>query len=205
MQRQLKELQEIVLASASPRRRELLASLGLRVIVVPSDIDEGDRPGYGPLELARLHAGTKADAVAAREPGRVLIAADTVVELDGEALGKPRDVGEAAAMLSRLAGREHLVHTAFAIVDGPSGRRRAAAITTRVRFYPLEPDEIDAYVAGGEPMDKAGAYGIQGPGAALVERIDGDFYTVMGLPLGTVVRELRALGYRLPPAETAMR
>jgi septum formation protein len=201
----MQQLQEIILASASPRRRELLASLGLHVIVVPSDIDEGDRPGYGPLELARLHAGSKADAVAAREPGRLLIAADTVVDLDGESLGKPGNPPEAARMLSRLSGREHLVHTAYSIVDGPSGRRRAGATTTKVRFHRLSPAVIDAYVASGDPMDKAGAYGIQGPGAALVEGIDGDFYSVMGLPLGAVTRDLRALGYRLPPVEEGLR
>ncbi len=199
----MQQLQEIVLASASPRRRELLASLGLRVVVVPSDIDEGDRPGYVPLDLARLHAGSKADAVAAREPGRLLVAADTVVDLDGASLGKPASPDEAASMLSRLSGREHLVHTAYSIVDGPSGRRRDGATTTKVRFCRLSPAEIEAYVASGDPLDKAGAYGIQGPGAALVEGIDGDFYSVMGLPLGAVTRDLRALGYRLPPVEAA--
>jgi septum formation protein len=195
----MRELREIVLASISPRRRELLSSLGLHVIVVPSEIDEGDRPGHAPLDLAKLHAGTKADAVAAREAQRVTLGADTVVELDGASLGKPRDRGEAAAMLAALAGREHLVHTAFALVDGPSRRRVTDAVTTRVRFYALGRDEIDRYVESGDPMDKAGAYGIQGVGAALVERIDGDFYGVMGLPLGRVVRGLRTLGYSLPP------
>ena len=199
------ELEEIVLASASPRRRELLASLGLRVVVIPSEIDEGDRPGYGPPALARLHAGSKADAVAVRAPGRVIIAADTVVELDGESLGKPVDAVEARTMLSHLAGRDHLVHTAYTLIDGPTGRRRDGLTTTTVRFHPLTPDEIAAYVASGDPMDKAGAYGIQGPGAALVERIDGDFYSVMGLPLGEVTRALRELGYRLPARGTSSR
>jgi septum formation protein len=194
----MQQLHEIVLASASPRRQELLSSLGLRVIVVPSEIDEGSRPGYQPRELAELHAGAKADSVAARRPEGVILAADTVVDLDGESLGKPRDPAEAAAMLQRLAGREHLVHTAFALIDGPSGRRLAETETTRVRFAPLGSEEIAAYVATGDSMDKAGAYGIQGRGAVLVERIEGDFYTVMGLPLGRVVRGLEAFGYALP-------
>ena len=194
----MRELHEIVLASVSPRRRELLASLGLRVIVVPSEIDEGHRQGFRPPELAQLHADAKAQAVAARELAHVILAADTVVDLDGVSLGKPRDRAEAAAMLGRLAGREDLVHTAYALVDPPGGRRLAETVTTRVRFYPLGQDEIDAYVATGDPLDKAGAYGIQGRGAALVERIDGDFYTVMGLPLGRVVRGLESLGYALP-------
>jgi septum formation protein len=199
------QLFEIVLASVSPRRRELLLSLGLHVIVVPSEIDEGSRPGYQPRELAEFHAGAKAESVAAREPKAVILAADTVVDLDGLALGKPHDPAEAAQMLRSLAGREHLVHTAFSLVDGPSGRRLAESVTTRVRFYPLAPEEIEAYVATGDPMDKAGAYGIQGRGATLVERIDGDFYTVMGLPLGRVVRGLQRLGYALPAAQASER
>jgi len=199
----MRELHEIVLASISPRRRELLASLGLHVIVVPSEIDEGDRPGYASLDLAKLHAGTKADVVAAREPRHVTLGADTVVELAGVSLGKPRDCAEAGQMLAALAGRDHLVHTAFSLVDGPSGRRIADSVTSRVWFHPLSRAEIEAYVASGDPLDKAGAYGIQGAGAALVERIDGDFYGVMGLPLGRVVRGLRTLDYDLPKGQAA--
>jgi len=190
-------LRELVLASASPRRRELLSSLGLRLTVIPSNFDEGDRPGYGPLDLARLFAAAKTDAVATRERTRLVLGADTVVDIDGQALGKPADNAEAFRMLSALSGREHLVHTAFVIADA-TGRRIARDRTTRVRFHPLEAGEIERYVASGDPLDKAGAYGIQGPGAALVESIEGDFYTVMGLPLGDVVRGLRELGYRLP-------
>jgi septum formation protein len=201
----MRELHEVLLASVSPRRRELLSSLGLRVLVVPSDVDEGDRPGYGPLELARLHAAAKADAVARREREHVIVAADTVVELDGVALGKPRDRAEAVRMLGALAGREHVVHTAWSVVDGLAGARRDGVSSTRVRFNPLCAEEIESYVATGEPMDKAGAYGIQGRGAALVERIDGDFYTVMGLPLGRVVGAFRELGYRLPEIVTPQR
>ena len=201
----MRELHEIVLASVSPRRRELLESLGLRVIVIPSEIDEGNRQGFRPLELAQLHADAKAQAVAAREHAHVILAADTVVDVDGVSFGKPRDRDEASAMLGRLAGREHLVHTAYSLVDLPGGRRLAETVTTRVRFYPLGQDEIDAYVATGDPLDKAGAYGIQGRGAALVERIDGDFYTVMGLPLGRVVRSLESLGYTLPGTQAIQR
>jgi septum formation protein len=180
----------------------LLSSLGLRVLVVRSDVDEGDRPGYGPLELARLHAGSKAEAVARREREHVIVAADTVVELDGIALGKPRDRAEAAAMLAALAGREHRVHTAWTVFDVPAQGRRDGVSSTLVRFNPLSPEEIESYVASGEPMDKSGGYGIQGRGATLVERIDGDFYTVMGLPLGRVVAAFRELGYRLPAIVT---
>ncbi|MGP6159354.1 MAG: Maf family protein [Vulcanimicrobiaceae bacterium] len=199
----MRELRSIVLASASPRRRELLVSLGLRVRVAPSDVDEGERPGCGPAELALAHARAKSDAAAAREREGVIVAADTVVDLEGKSLGKPRNAAEAAATLAALAGREHIVHTAFVVVDNPGGRRIVRSSSTRVRFAPLSSEQIAQYVATGEPMDKAGAYGIQGRGAALVERIDGDFYTVMGFPLGEFVRSLPELGYVLPSSSVA--
>jgi septum formation protein len=196
----MRDLLSIVLASASPRRLELLTSLGLTVRVVPSDVDEGERPGYGPRELAALHAGAKADAVARIERDALIVAADTVVDVDGAAFGKPADDAEAARMLKTLSGRDHRVHTAYAAVDGPTGRRLDSVHTTVVRFATLSSDAIERYVATGEPRDKAGAYGIQGRGAALVERIDGDFYTVMGFPLGDFVRRLPELDYTLPAA-----
>ncbi len=127
----------------------------------------------------------------------MIVAADTVVDLDGRALGKPRDAADARSMLEALAGRQHTVHSAFTVIDGASGAGLARLSSTDVRFYPLSADDIDRYLATGESFDKAGAYGIQGRGAALVERIDGDFYTVMGFPLGLFVRSLPELGYRL--------
>ena len=193
------DLVSVILASASPRRYELLTSLGLNVVVRPSGVDEGDRPGHGPRELAALHAAAKAAAVARGEISAVIVAADTVVDLDGVSLGKPRTMAEAASMLRALSGREHLVHTAYTVADVPSGRRIAGLLTTRVQFARLSEDVIATYVASGDPMDKAGSYGIQGRGAALVERIDGDFHTVMGFPLGDFVRRLPELGYALPP------
>jgi septum formation protein len=135
----------------------------------------------------------------------VIVAADTVVDLDGTALGKPESAREAAWMLHSLSGREHVVHTAYTVIDGASGARIDGAGSTRVRFATLADDDIATYVATGDPFDKAGSYGIQGRGAALVERIDGDFYTVMGFPLGDFIRRLPELGYRLPirhPAAT---
>jgi septum formation protein len=192
------ELVAVVLASASPRRYELLTSLGLTVDVQPSGIDEGERPGYGPRDLASFHASAKAVAGARNRNAGVIVAADTVVDLDGAALGKPQTAAEAGAMLRALSGREHLVHTAYSVIDTANGRRIEAAHTTRVKFVPLGDGDIETYVASGDPMDKAGAYGIQGRGAALVEWIDGDFYTVMGFPLGDFMRRLPELGYRLP-------
>src|SRR5271165_749161 len=195
----MRELHTVVLASVSPRRRELLSSLGLRVLVIPSNVNEEERPGLGPLELAVFWAAAKAEAVARRHGDALIVAADTVVDLDGIALGKPAGADEARAMLERLEGREHVVHTALTVIDGPGERRIERAVSTRVRFAALDAAQIEAYVATGEPLDKAGAYGIQGRGAALVERIDGDFYTVMGFPLGEFVRALPSLGYALPP------
>jgi septum formation protein len=127
-----------------------------------------------------------------------VLAADTVVDLDGVPLGKPRDAREAAEMLRMLSGREHLVHTAFALALPSGSAPVEERATTRVRFYPLEPEEIAEYVATGEPLDKAGAYGIQGRAASLIEAIEGDFYTVMGLPLARVIRALRRSGIALP-------
>jgi septum formation protein len=185
----------LVLASASPRRRELLASLGVGLDVVISDYREVDKPGLLPLELARMHARGKLLDVRRRFRDRVIVAADTVVDLDGTSLGKPRDADDAAAMLRRLSGRRHEVHTAMAVADGPDVIERTA--TTKVRFAALSDEQIAEYVATGDSMDKAGAYGIQGRGAFLVDRIDGDFYTVMGFPLGLFVRTLCERGISL--------
>jgi len=185
----------LVLASRSPRRRELLASLGVDVDVVVSEYQEVDRQGVQPLELARLHARGKLFDVRAGHPDRLVVGADTVVDVDGRLLGKPRDPSDAAAALRTLSGRTHRVHTAFAVAYGDDVIERTA--TTEVRFWPLSDDEIAEYVATGDSMDKAGAYGIQGRGAVLVERIDGDFYTVMGFPLGLFVRTLRERGIEL--------
>ena len=194
-------LERILLASASPRRLELLQSLGFAVRVEPSTYGEPDDPALAPRELAIRHAAAKAREVRERFPDEVILAADTVVDVDGRALGKPRDAMQAHQMLRTLSGREHQVHTAYAI--GFPGRAELFedAATTRVRFYPLDDDEITGYVASGEPMDKAGAYGIQGRAASLVASIDGDFYTVMGFPLARFVRTLRQLGFDLPAAK----
>ncbi len=200
----MRDLDSIVLASASPRRFELLRSLGLHVHVVPSGVVEGARAELDSAALAAYHASQKAAAVAADEPAAVIVAADTVVDVDGAALGKPRDADEAATMLRLLGGREHVVYTAYCVLDTTSGRRIAATSATGVRFVTLDAPTIAAYVATGEPFDKAGAYGIQGRGAALVERIEGDFHTVMGFPLGDFVRRLPKLGLRLPATNRAV-
>lgn len=193
---QLQSLREVSLASQSPRRKQLLEGLGLRVVVVPSRYVEvsntlGTRDGG---ELALRHALGKA-VQAADDGPPVLIAADTIVQIDGELLGKPRDADEAAAMLRKLSGREHRVYTGFAVVDRSTKVGESGVESTTVRFATLSDEDIAAYVATGDPLDKAGAYGIQGRAGMLVSSIAGDFYTVMGLPLARVGAALRELGY----------
>ena len=184
----------VILASASPRRRDLLTMIGIAHEVIPADVDET----YGPEEVPRAHAERlareKASALAARAPEAVIIAADTIVVVDGDVLGKPRDADEAARMLRRLAGRTHTVFTAVAVASG--AKILSGVEEVGVTFRPLDDATITSYVATGEPMDKAGAYGIQGYGAAIVERIDGDYFAVMGLAIGRMLALLRELGVR---------
>ena len=180
----------LVLASASPRRRELLALLGLTFDVVPAAIDEEWRIGETPAAHTERLAREKAGAVARLRSA--VVAADTIVVIDGDILGKPKDAADAAAMLRRLSGREHVVHTAVAVAF--AGRAASGVESTQVWFQPLDERTIAEYVATGEPLDKAGAYGIQGYGAVIVERIAGDYFTVMGLGLGRMVALLGEVG-----------
>lgn len=168
---------------------------------MPSGADEPEHPETPPPEIARRHARSKLDAVRPRFADRVVVAADTVVDVDGIALGKPRDVPHAIHMLGLLSGRRHAVHSAYAVAVPGNACAVERVSTTAVTFYRLEPAEIAEYVATGEPMDKAGAYGIQGRAAALVERIEGDYFTVVGFPLGAFLRDLRRLGFVLPVAK----
>jgi len=159
---------------------------------VPSNIDETMRPREMPRRHAERLAREKASAVANRQPDRITIAADTIVVINKKVLGKPVDTEDARRMLSMLSGREHTVITAVAVARGR--KLRSAIEEVRVKFRRLRDDEIDAYIATGEPMDKAGAYGIQGYGATIVECVDGDYFAVMGLPLARLVTLLRDLG-----------
>jgi nucleoside triphosphate pyrophosphatase len=194
----------LVLASQSPRRRELLALIGIPHEVHPADLDESLLPGESPPEHAERLARSKAQTIAGREPAAVVIGADTIVVLDGEILGKPRDAGEAARTLRRLSGRTHTVHTAVAVAH--HGRVVSGIESVEVTFRPLTDAQIETYIATGEPMDKAGAYGIQGYGAVIVERVHGDYFAVMGLALGRLVGLLESVGvsYRfgIPPVAT---
>lgn len=182
----------IVLASRSPRRHQLLQMLGIEHVVDPAHIPEVPEPGELPESFAVRMAREKALEVGARHPGAYVLGADTVVVLDQKMLGTPATPGEAIKMLTELSGREHKVVSAVALVH--DGNVAEHYDVTRVWFRPLSAELIEAYVATGEPMDKAGAYGVQGYGAVLVQKIEGDFYSVMGLPVRLVVDLLEAAG-----------
>jgi len=194
----------VILASQSPRRRDLLTLIGVPHEVRPADIDETVWPGELPVPHCERLARGKALALATAVPDALVIGSDTIVVIDDDILGKPASGDEACRMLARLSGREHTVHTAVAVAQGSTVR--SAVETVRVRFRPLTGEQIAAYVATGEPMDKAGAYGIQGYGATIVERIDGDYFAVMGLPLGLLISLVRDLGfaYAFGPVTTAI-
>ena len=185
---------DIVLASASPRRAELLESAGIRFVVVPGHIDETPFPGEDPEAHVLRLAEEKAKEVASRETGRFFIGADTVVVCSGEIMGKPRDDGDAIRMLRKLSGVSHEVITGFSVLDREQGTAVSRAVTTQVFFKMLDDAEIAAYVATGCPLDKAGAYAIQGGAAYMVKRIEGSYTNVVGLPLSEVVAALRTMG-----------
>ncbi|HEX3038004.1 MAG TPA: Maf family protein [Oscillospiraceae bacterium] len=178
----------LLLASASPRRRELLTQIGLQFTVIPSNVDETVAPGTPPEQMVAQLARKKALSILESYPQDTVLAADTVVAFESRVLGKPKSEEDAKAMLHLLSGRQHTVYTGFCICHG--NEIHCEVQQTLVEFYPLSDFEIDDYVQTGEPMDKAGAYGIQGRGALLVKKIDGDFYNVMGLPIGRINRIL---------------
>ncbi len=180
---------DIILASASPRRSELMTLAGFRFDVICADIDEIVPEKALPQEVVMSLALQKAQAVAKDHRKSAVVGSDTVVALDGKILGKPRSKKEASEMLRSLSGRIHKVYTGVAIVCGE--KVTSFFEETEVEFYHLTDQEILDYVATGEPMDKAGAYGIQGRGAVLVKRINGDYFNVMGLPISKVYRELK--------------
>jgi len=185
---------DIILASASPRRRELLAAAGVEFSVCAPD-GELSPIGLSPAETVTATAEDKARRVAKSFPDALIIAADTMVYLDGEAFGKPRDEAEARAFLRRLSGRTHEVYTGVCVLYG--GRTAAFYERTAVEFREIGDEEITRYIATGEPLDKAGAYGAQGRGAAFIRRIDGDFFSVMGLPICALGEQLLQFGVNL--------
>jgi len=189
----------LVLASASPRRRELLQQIGLKFQVIPSCAAEEKLSGETPEELVTRLSLEKAGEVARRKgvDGRWFIGSDTIVLCDDNILGKPRDDAHATEMLQHLSGREHQVLSGYAVIDRQTGRQRAEAVSTRVWFRQLTEAEIARYIATGEPMDKAGAYAIQGLGICFVARIEGSYTNVVGLPLCRLTTAMKELGIPL--------
>lgn len=194
----------VVLASASPRRLDLLRSIGVEPRVVIPDVDESMLHGENATDYVRRVAAAKLDAVRRRlgsaAVGTVVVAADTTVEIDGEILAKPDDAADARRMLTRLSGSEHRVHTGLAVAAAVPGCRstewegHVEVVTARVWFRALDPAEIEAYVASGEPLDKAGAYAIQGGARGFVDRVEGDLSGVVGLPIDRLVEITAGLG-----------
>ena len=189
---------KLVLASTSPRRRKLMAEAGLEFdVVAPRYTDEENTAADEPARLVERHAAAKARSVAGDHPGAIVVGADTIVVVDGTILGKPADEAEAGRMLATIAGRDHLVYTGVAVIDVDTGTAEIDHEVTKVTVRPLTADEIARYVVTGEPLDKAGAYAIQGIGCFIVERIDGDYFNVVGLPMGLLARLLRGFGYEV--------
>ncbi|HZS70615.1 MAG TPA: Maf family protein [Candidatus Acidoferrum sp.] len=186
----------LILASASPRRAEILRDAGLPFAVMSSAVDETPYPGETPQDHVQRLAHAKAELVAARAVGpAIVIAADTVVALDGRILGKPRSTDDARHMLEQLSGRTHTVLTGVALIRLPDAERRAFVESTLVHFAPLEENDIVQYLATDEPYDKAGAYAIQGRAGKFIPRIEGCYFNVVGLPLARLVQTLRELGW----------
>ena len=180
---------KLVLASASPRRQELLRAAGIPFLARPAAVDERPLASERPEAYVRRLAEAKARA--SWQPGELTLGADTVVTLDGRLLGKPSDAADARRMLRLLSGRTHQVLTGICLFDGTNTQSEVE--TTQVEFLELTNDDIDAYVAGGEPLDKAGAYGIQGEASKFVRRVDGCYFNVVGLPLATVYSFMRSI------------
>ncbi|MFP7299834.1 Maf family protein [Neobacillus niacini] len=188
-------MQNLILASSSPRRKELLENLRLTFTISSSEVDESFDPTLSPEDVVMDLAERKAQVIFNENPNAFVIGSDTIVVLDGQVLGKPTDEREAKKMLTMLSGKRHDVYTGVSILS-PNGTVRFYE-RTEVWFWELTDEEINFYVQSGEPLDKAGAYGIQQLGSMLVKKINGDYYAVVGLPVSKTYRELKRLGYQL--------
>lgn len=190
-------IRQLILASSSPRRKQLLEGLGLRFVIHPSDEEESIPAADAPSDIVQALSLAKASRVASQFDSGLVIGADTIVVCDDEVLGKPANEQAAFSMLSKLQGRSHYVYTGVAIADAGTGATMVAHNRTEVFMKAMSESRIRQYIATGEPEDKAGAYGIQGFGATIVERIDGDYFTVVGLPLGLLSDMLESFGVRV--------
>jgi septum formation protein len=193
----LEQNRKIVLASASPRRKELLEKIGLNFTVDPSDYREDLHSDLKPEDLVKAISREKATAVASKYPDSIILAADTIGVLRGQIIGKPHTAETARRMLLELSGKSHRVITGFTIIDSATNKAVTRSVETRVYIKHLSPLEIFNYVKTGEPLDKAGAYAIQGLGSVIVKKIVGDYYNVMGLPLHSLVESLKEFGINI--------
>ena len=194
LQVSMPEQRKIILASASPRRKEILGKTGLKFSVDAGDYKEDMDLALKPRQLARFLSSEKAKAVAVKYASALVIAADTFIVFQGSLLGKPHTREEARRMLTLLNGRQHSVLTGFTVIDTRTGKKLSRSVETKVFFKKMTGQEIESYVKTGEPLDKAGAYAIQGLGAVLVKKIEGDYFNVMGLPLSSLTGVLRKFG-----------
>jgi septum formation protein len=185
---------KLILASASPRRKEMLRMLGVEFTVLHSDVDESPRAGESPETYALRLSEAKARAVAGMRPGRWVLGADTIVTIDGELLGKPRTPDEARCMIRKLSGRAHTVITAFTLFNSEEAEPVRRAVASQVLFKKIPDDELEWYVATDEPYDKAGGYAVQGKASVLISEVHGSWTNVVGLPLCEVVETLKGLG-----------
>jgi len=190
-------MKTIILASASPRRKELLKKTGLKFKVEPSNYEENISPELEPHELAKSLSLEKAKRVAKNHKNALVIAADTFIVFEGKILGKPPTETEARKMLETITGRHHLVITGFTIIDTENNKALSKSVETKVYIRKLTSNEIDAYVKSKEPLDKAGAYAIQGLGSVIVEKIEGDYFNVIGLPLNALAESLKEFGVHI--------
>jgi septum formation protein len=190
-------MRKIILASASPRRKELLEKIGLKFEVEPSNYAEDMHSKLNPDELARAISLGKARAVASKHKNAIVIAADTFIVFRGKIMGKPNTEAKARKMLMTLKGKSHSVITGFTIMDTEENKVLTKSVETVIHIKKLTPKEIDAYVKSKEPLDKAGAYAIQGLGSVIVERIEGDYFNVMGLPLSALAESLKEFGIHI--------
>lgn len=190
-------MKKIILASASPRRKELLENIGLKFEVEPSNHPEDISYRLKPHELARSISHKKALAIAGKYKNAIIIAADTFVVFRGKIMGKPKTEAEARKMLATLSGKSHSVITGFTVIDTDEKKTLSRSVETKVHVKKLTPEEIDAYVKTEEPLDKAGAYAIQGLGSAIVEKIEGDYFNVIGLPLCALTDSLKEFGIQI--------
>lgn len=193
----MNDKRKIILASQSPRRKELLQMLGLKFNVVPSNIDEKLNPRLQPASQAEQLSLQKAQKIAEKHPDALIIAADTFVTLNKEILGKPSSIPDAKKMLEKLSGKTHMVITGFTIIDTATNKIITKSSTTKVSFRKISTKEIDAYVKREHVLDKSGSYAIQGPASVFVEKIEGEFFNIVGLPLYMIVLELKRFGIQV--------